>query len=225
MTTTTFARARNEEQRAARRAVILATAAEMLAADTRVADLTLNELSRRVGLAKSNVLRYFETREAVLLELQGIEFDAWLDELAGVLAAGGASGVEGVADTLSRTIAARPVLAELLAASAGVLEHNVSAEVAAAYKHRAAEQAIRLVSLVEPLVGPLPVPSRIALAGAVVLVAGGAWSLCRPSPGMAAAYDQHPDIAAMRLDYRIAVRELIATMLTGLLHRPASPLS
>jgi hypothetical protein len=34
-----------------------------------VAELSLNELSRRVGLAKSNVLRYFETREAVLLEL------------------------------------------------------------------------------------------------------------------------------------------------------------
>jgi AcrR family transcriptional regulator len=34
-----------------------------------VAQITLNELSRRVGLAKSNVLRYFESREAVLLEL------------------------------------------------------------------------------------------------------------------------------------------------------------
>ena len=28
-----------------------------------VAELSLNELSRRVGLAKSNVLRYFESRE------------------------------------------------------------------------------------------------------------------------------------------------------------------
>lgn len=30
-----------------------------------VAKLSLNELSRRIGLAKSNVLRYFESREAV----------------------------------------------------------------------------------------------------------------------------------------------------------------
>jgi AcrR family transcriptional regulator len=29
-----------------------------------VAQTTLDELSRRVGLAKSNVLRYFESREA-----------------------------------------------------------------------------------------------------------------------------------------------------------------
>jgi AcrR family transcriptional regulator len=220
---TTFARARSEEQREARRAVILATAAEMLAADTRVADLTLNELSRRVGLAKSNVLRYFETREAVLLELLGSELDAWLDELGAAL--GPAEGVEGASQVLSRTLAARPVLAELLGASAGVLEHNVSADVAAAYKHRSADQAVRLVALVEPLVGPLPGPSRVALAGAILLIAGGAWNLCRPSPGMVAAYEQHPELGAMRLDYRIAVRELIATVLTGILHRPASPLA
>ena len=38
-------------------------------AEMPVAEVTLNELSRRAGLAKSNVLRYFESREAVLLEL------------------------------------------------------------------------------------------------------------------------------------------------------------
>lgn len=31
--------------------------------------MSLNELSRRAGLARSNVLRYSESREAILLEL------------------------------------------------------------------------------------------------------------------------------------------------------------
>ena len=62
-----FQRARSEEQREARRQAILGAAAAMLA-EMPVAEITLNELSRRVGLAKSNVLRYFESREAVLLE-------------------------------------------------------------------------------------------------------------------------------------------------------------
>src|SRR5437773_10518415 len=43
-----------------------------------VAELSLNELSRRVGLAKSNVLRYFESREAVLLELLDLAWRDWL---------------------------------------------------------------------------------------------------------------------------------------------------
>ena len=53
-----------------------------------VAAVTLNELSRRVGLAKPNVLRYFESREAVLLELLDRYVQEWLTELAGELVAG-----------------------------------------------------------------------------------------------------------------------------------------
>ena len=63
-----FQRARSEEQREARRRAILDAAAAMLT-EMPLAQVTLNELSRRAGLAKSNVLRYFESREAVLLEL------------------------------------------------------------------------------------------------------------------------------------------------------------
>ncbi|MEU9014922.1 hypothetical protein AB0D12_35295 [Streptomyces sp. NPDC048479] len=43
--------------------------------------MTLNELSRRVSLAKSNVRRYFESREAVLLELLDAALREWLEQL------------------------------------------------------------------------------------------------------------------------------------------------
>src|SRR5919202_5097647 len=74
---TTFQRARSDEQRALRRQAILDTAAAMLN-EMPVSDLSLNELSRRVGLAKSNVLRYFDSREAVLLELLDSLTREWL---------------------------------------------------------------------------------------------------------------------------------------------------
>ena len=77
---TVFQRARSEEQREARRQAILGTAAAMLA-EMPVADVTLNELSRRACLAKSNVLRYFESREAVLLELLDSAWQGWLVQL------------------------------------------------------------------------------------------------------------------------------------------------
>src|SRR5271167_4573599 len=80
-----FQRARSEQQREARRHAILAAAAAMLA-EMPVADVTLNELSRRAGLAKSNVLRYFETREAVLLELLDSAWQDWLVQLDADLA-------------------------------------------------------------------------------------------------------------------------------------------
>src|ERR1700749_161240 len=78
---TVFQRARSAEQRQVRRRAILDTAAAMLE-EMPVADVTLNELSRRVGLAKSNVLRYFESREAVLLQLLADSLHEWLEQLA-----------------------------------------------------------------------------------------------------------------------------------------------
>ena len=75
-----FQRARSEEQREARRQAILDAAAAMLT-EMPVAQVTLNGLSRRAGLAKSNVLRYFESREAVLLELLDSAWQDWLVQL------------------------------------------------------------------------------------------------------------------------------------------------
>src|SRR5881397_2489195 len=84
----TFQRARSEEQRGVRRRAILEVAAAMLD-EMPVSELTLNELSRRVGLAKSAVLRYFESREAVLLELLDHAIRQWVaevtDELPGAI--------------------------------------------------------------------------------------------------------------------------------------------
>src|SRR3954463_1698588 len=76
----TFQRARRPEQREARRQAILDVAEAMLAQDP-TAEISLREISRRVGLATSNVLRYFESREAIFLELLARESTSWLDAL------------------------------------------------------------------------------------------------------------------------------------------------
>src|SRR6266581_4373552 len=110
-----FQRARSEEQREARRQAILGAAAAMLA-EMPVAEVTLNELSRRAGLAKSNVLRYFESREAVLLE----QLDA---ELADAVVAGDPvpSRADRLAAAVADSLAARPMLCDLISAQAAVL--------------------------------------------------------------------------------------------------------
>src|SRR5215468_4770893 len=131
--TMTFQRARSDEQREVRRQAILSTAAQMLG-EMPVADLSLNELSRRVGLAKSNVLRYFETREAVLLELHDTAWKAWLDRLDPALPPASAEGdartrYERVAAALTASLVEDPLVCELISVSASVLERNISPEV------------------------------------------------------------------------------------------------
>lgn len=217
----TFVRARSEEQRAERRAAILDTAASLLAT-SRVGELSLNELARQVGLAKSNVLRYFESREAILLDLLGREYDDWLDAIERDLAvSAGPDQVERVAEVVAHAAAQRPLLCELLSNAANVLEHNVSAEVAAGYKRGAIARALQLGGL---LARELALDDTTAgtLAGAMNLAVGGIWGMCRPSDGMLAAYRKYPELAGYRLETEPVLREFIAVLLTGVKARATS---
>ncbi len=97
-----------------------------------VGDISLRELSDRVGLAKSNVLRYFDSREAVFLEVLD-------EECAGLASRAGRrlgrprsrkpnyTNEIRVATAIADSLVARPLLCELLGSMAGVLERNISA--------------------------------------------------------------------------------------------------
>jgi AcrR family transcriptional regulator len=227
-----FQRARSEEQREARRQAILGAAAAMLA-EMPVAEVTLNELSRRAGLAKSNVLRYFESREAVLLELLDSAWQDWLAELDQNLAvwpdaAGHAGQVADRADRADRaalavaaSLASRPMLCDLISAQAAVLERNVSPQVAAQYKRASIAGITALGGLMLRCVPELGEHNAFRLAGAAVMMTGALWPHTQPSPAMLAAYAAEPDLAAMRLDFTATLGEVLQVMTAGLLARSA----
>ena len=219
-----FQRARSEEQRAARRQAILGTAAAMLA-EMPVAQVTLNELSRRAGLAKSNVLRYFESREAVLLELLDSAWQDWLaqldEELASAVEAGGpaAARSDRLAAAVAASLAARPMLCDLISAQAAVLEHNVSPQVAAQYKRASIAGITALAGLMLRCVPELGEPDAFRLAGATVMTTAALWPHTQPSAAMLAAYAADPALAAMRLDFTATLREVLEVLIAGLLAR------
>jgi AcrR family transcriptional regulator len=221
---TVFQRARSEEQREARRQTILEAATAMLA-EMPVAEVTLNELSRRAGLAKSNVLRYFESREAVLLELLDAAWQDWLVQLdrdlqAAVDAAAPAAERSGqLAAALATSLASRPMLCDLISAQAAVLERNVSPQVAAQYKRASIAAITSLGILILGCVRELGEQDAIRLAGVTVMMTGALWPHTQPSAAMLAAYAAEPDLAAMRLDFGATLEEVLQVMTAGLLAR------
>jgi AcrR family transcriptional regulator len=227
---TTFQRARSEEQREVRRRAILEAAAAMLN-EMPVAQVSLNELSRRVGLAKSNVLRYFESREAVLLELLDAAWQEWLARLERELGsavdadAGHAERGDQLAATLASSLARYPVLCDLLSAQAGVLEHNLSPEVAARYKRAAMADVSALAALVVGHMSELGEYGANRLAAGTVMVAGAVWSHSQPSAAMLAAYERDPTLGRMRLDFTATLREVLEVLISGLLCRDGKPWS
>jgi AcrR family transcriptional regulator len=221
---TTFQRARSEEQREVRRRAILDAAAAMLA-EMPVAQVTLNELSRRVGLAKSNVLRYFESREAVLLELLDSAWQEWLTglgtDLDGAIDAAALPAEQGdqLAAVLAASLAGRPVLCDLLSAQAAVLERNVSPQVAMTYKRAALADVTRLARLIHGYLGELGDDDAERLAAGAVLVAGALWAHAQPSAAVLAAYEADPALAVMRTDFTATMREVLEVLIAGLLAR------
>ncbi|MFC5835940.1 TetR/AcrR family transcriptional regulator [Nonomuraea insulae] len=219
----TFQRARSEEQREIRRRAILDTAAAMLD-EMPVAEVSLNELSRRVGLAKSNVLRYFESREAVLLELLDDFLGSWLAELADELAAGidahAAPEVRAgrLAEILSRSLAGRVVLCDLFGAQGGVLEHNVSVEVVKRHKRSSLTRLATMTELVRRHVPELGDGAQPFCLMSLVS-AGALSSYVPPPPSLLAAYADEPALGALHLELRDALRISFTSTLLGVLPR------
>lgn len=192
-----------------------------------VGEVSLNELSRRVGLAKSNVLRYFESREAILLELLDRAWKQWTADLPRTLAAGidAEAGVgeraEQFAAAVTASLAGRQTLCDLFSAQAGVLEHNVSPEVAARYKRAAIANVGEFAALARTHLPELEERAP-ELAAFVIMVIGAVWTHARPSRAMLAAYDTEPSLAVLKMDFAASLRQMLTTLTAGTLARASS---
>ena len=163
----TYQRARRPEQKQERREAIIA-AARALAEAGRVRDVSLGDIGRAVGLAKSNLLRYFESREEIFLTLLQREWEDWAAAVT-------------TADDLAPSLSARPFFCDLLGEQAAVLEHNVSPDAVRAF--RAAS-----ITLVEEVAARIDVPEAFEVVGAALLLAASLYPLANPSPAVREAY-------------------------------------
>ncbi|WP_204043798.1 TetR/AcrR family transcriptional regulator [Acrocarpospora phusangensis] len=184
-TSTDFQRARRPEQVEARRQVILETARAMLH-EQPVAEISLRELSSRVGLARSNVLRYFDSREAIFLEIMDETWKSWLgtveDRLGEPGPPDGPFGAETrVAEVIAGTIAEQRLLCELISLMAGELEKNISLEYARSFKRRASANSARLAALVRAQLPYLTDAAAQHFAGSVFVVVAGLWPYTTPT--------------------------------------------
>jgi AcrR family transcriptional regulator len=226
MAITAFQRARSDEQRALRRQAILDTAAAMLQ-EMSVADISLNELSRRVGLAKSNVLRYFDSREAVLLELLASSFRAWLAHLTVELPsavrrrAGFKRRAEQLATAISRSLVERPVLCDLMSAQTAVLEHNVSVEAVTRYKLAALADAEVLAGLVRDALPELSEDDAWRYVIGVWLTTSALWAYARPPEAFLQARAADERLQRAHLDFAVTLEDQLTTLAIGLHARAA----
>jgi len=208
-----FQRARRPEQKSRRREDILATAAE-LARLSGVARVSLGDIATAVGLAKSNVLRYFGTREEIYLELTMREGDDWAAAVGAALHQ--AAGVPAVAAALADAYADRPLYCDLTTHSETMLEHNVSVAALQVYKEWAIDLYLRVgraIAAAEPALTDRDGAALVMAASAFVTKL---FPLTRPSAALRELYERQPGIAQTFPPFRPTLHRMIAATAAGM---------
>jgi AcrR family transcriptional regulator len=217
-----FQRARRPEQREVRRQAILDAAHELLG-ELPAADISLREIARRLGGSKSGIVRYYETREALFLELLNRARQEWLDELELRLPSPTSSDADAdelvteIAAVWARSLAERPVLCELWSLLAAVLERNASPEVIRDFKLGNREQLGRFAHLIAERLPGLDDAAAVELVNTSVVVIIGLWPFANPTPEVVEAIDD-PRLASAHIDFAESFSRTVRVLITGLLH-------
>src|SRR5215471_2398274 len=151
-----FQRARKPDERAHPERAILEAAAALFDGEG-LEGVTLNAVARRAGIAKSNLYRYFESREAILLALLTEDQAATVASVEeGLARLSGKVDARAVARVFAQIAAASPRFCVLQTALSGVLEQNISEEGIAQYKRGVLRLGLRLGNALRAALPSLP---------------------------------------------------------------------
>jgi AcrR family transcriptional regulator len=215
---TEFIRARQDDQKNARRLSLL-TAAAALFDEMGPSGAGLNAIAARAGFTKSNVYRYFENREDVLLALFLDEFERYCEDAGARLLACRSGDLGGLAAAWADALVTAPRLCELVAIFGSVLERNVSASRIEAVKIAMADQTSGLVAaLRERVPGSSAGDCGWVFSMTMALLAG-MWPGVRPSPALATVLAK-PQFAHMVLHVDRELRRTIEAMLRSIVAPP-----
>jgi AcrR family transcriptional regulator len=216
MKTATYTRARSSEQKAERRQHLLDTAKSLLLEIPDVRDLGINELARCAQMTKSNVYRYFESSEAVLLTVLVEEFTVWRAELSAALRRGGKrrGTMEHIARAFSATVAARPLLCRLTSVFPSILERNISDERMVGFKHGLLSVRKETALDFHHCMASIPAARFEKFIHQALPLMIGLWPLSHPAKAAADAVAR-PELAALRYDFQHDLEDALLMLLRG----------
>lgn len=214
MNDTSFIRARRPEQKAQRAEEILDAARKVLD-EGGIEAVTLAAIAREAGVVKSNLYRYFESREEILFRLMLEESEALIDEgVAHLAPLAGSGDIPALARIMAADFTARPRFCLLISQMAPILERNISVETLIGMKREVVGLLFRMseaISAAIPTLGP-----EAALQGLHMVIhnIAGLWPMANPPEAVTKALEQ-PDLAFMKQEFEDAAAAAIAAIFEG----------
>src|SRR3954470_1174662 len=212
-----FQRARSPEAKQQREDAILA-AARSLGAKRGIREITLTDIAAAVGMHKSALLRYFETREQIFLKITSEGWKDWSAELCDRLRESAGASPESVGHVLAATLASRPLFCDLLAQAPLNLERNVSVESVRAFTLVTLEEVERIGNELRRLLGVDETQAVDVIATATSL-AGALWQMATPGPHLQTLYRSDPRLAHAVVEVEPRLERVLGALLRGIADR------
>ncbi|MBC2866330.1 TetR/AcrR family transcriptional regulator [Streptomyces mexicanus] len=214
MTTPAFQRARSAQAKQAREEAIL-DAARALGRSRGVRNVTLTDIAEAVGMHKSALLRYFETREQIFLRLTAEGWREWSADVRADLARRAHATAGEVAGIMASTLAARPMFCDLLAQAPLNLERNVSVDSVRAFKLVTLEE-IELIGAELRRLLALTELQTVDLVATATSLAGALWQMATPGPRLLELYRNDPRLSHAVVEVEPRLHRVLTAYLTGL---------
>ncbi|MEU6447640.1 TetR family transcriptional regulator [Streptomyces sp. NPDC046979] len=209
-----FQRARSVQAKQARETAIL-EAARALGARRGIREVTLTDIATEVGMHKSALLRYFETREQIFLDLTAEGWRDWSAALRGRLTACERAAPAAVADAFAATLSARPLFCDLLAQAPLNLERNVSLEAVRTFKLGTLEEVARIGAELERLLG-LNEEQAVDTVATATSMAGALWQMATPRAALRELYASEPQLGHAVVEVEPRLRRVLTALLAGM---------
>jgi AcrR family transcriptional regulator len=210
-----FRRARSADAKQQREAAIL-QAARRLGVERGIRQVTLTDIAEAVGMHKSAMLRYFETREQIFLRLTAAGWRDWSAALRRELRAlSPGAPASAIADAVADSLVARPMFCDLLAQAPLNLERNVSVDSVRTFKLVTLEEVQAISAELIRLLG-LTEQQAVDVIATATSLAGALWQMATPGPEIQDLYRSDPRLAHAIVEVGPRLTRVLTAMLTGL---------
>ncbi len=209
-------RARNDDDKLARREMILTIAAECLGR-RQYATVTMAEIAERCGLAKGTLYLYFPTKEALFLAALERGLVAWFAALGDSLGRAGKLEAPEFARLIAASLVARESLVDLLALLRTVLEQNIEIEIALSFKRTLRDNIVAGGKVVEAALDGLRPGDGVRLLLRTHALVVGLRQMADPPPALRELVERE-DLAELRVDFAAELERTICEIAAGMLY-------
>ena len=213
----TWQRARRPEQISQRISRILDATGELFG-EMPYDHVTMQLIAKRANFTRSNLYRYFRSREEIFLALLRFDMEIWMNEILSVFSQTISVPIESFVTSWTDILFRRKRLLRLLPLISLSLEKNVSENVYRDFKTSLNDMTCEVI----PVIGNTLSECDQDQIGAFLLfnlaLVAGAWPMSQYS-FMQRSVLNDPELAWMKVDFKDFFRKSIAAYLRGTLQR------